>query len=164
MTGSGTGPGCEIEEVDQTAAALIAALTEEAAGEPWSADAVARILALPGAFALIAHVEGRPAGFILAQVAADESEIVNLVVATYARRRGVGRSLLAAAMGRARERGACAMFLEVASDNEAARALYRDQGFVQVGIRPDYYRRGPVNYTDALVLRRDLITTTRNFD
>ena len=54
------------------------------------------------------------------------------------------------------------MFLEVADDNVAARALYDRIGFVQVGIRPDYYLRGAVDYVDARILRNDLITTSGN--
>lgn len=149
-----------VDEVGPAAAALIATLTKGVGGEPWSIDTVTRILSLPGAFALVAQLGGEPSGFILVQVAADESEILNFVVAESSRRKGLGRALLTAAIKRARELGASAMFLEVASDNKAAGALYRKQGFKKVGIRSDYYRRSADDYTDALILRRDLITTT----
>lgn len=158
-SGSDADPAVEIDEAGPAAAELIAALTEDGAGEPWSAEAVARFLCLPGSFALVARFGEQPAGFILVQVAADESEIVNLAVAGQYRRKGTGRALLAAAAARARKLGAAAMFLEVACDNEAARSLYHEQGFTQVGIRPDYYRRSPNNFADALILRRNLITT-----
>lgn len=148
-----------IDDADLSSAPLMAALTETASNDPWSPEALARILALPRSFGLIAHEAGQPLGFLLAQCAAGESEIINLAVAPAARRRGIGRALVASAMSRARWLGAQTMFLEVADDNTAARSLYERQGFVQVGIRPDYYRRGPSNYTNALILRRGLITT-----
>jgi ribosomal-protein-alanine N-acetyltransferase len=44
------------------------------------------------------------------------------------------------------------MFLEVASGNQAARALYERAGFIRVGRRARYYPNGG----DALVLRADL--------
>lgn len=150
-----------ISEVGPAAAELISALTENDAGEPWSVETVARLLSLPGCFALIAAQNGTPSGFILVQVAADESEIVNFAVAEQCRGKGMGRALLTAAIARAGNLGAAAMFLEVACDNSAALGLYREQGFVEVGIRPDYYRRAPHNFTDALILRRNLITTSR---
>jgi ribosomal-protein-alanine N-acetyltransferase len=147
-----------IEDAGLSSAPLIAALTGTATDDPWSTETLAKILALPRSFGLIAHGAGQPLGFLLAQCAAGESEIINLAVAPDARRQGIGEALVAGAMARARAEGARTMFLEVADDNAAARALYDLKEFVQVGIRPDYYRRGPVNHVDALILRRELIT------
>jgi ribosomal-protein-alanine N-acetyltransferase len=73
-----------------------------------------------------------------------------------ARRRGIGRSLVAAACRRAEDSGAAAVFLEVAEDNPAARALYARCGFDPVGRRPGYYRRPSGAAVDALVLRRGI--------
>lgn len=148
-----------IDDADLSAAALMATLTETASADPWSSETVARILALPRSFGLIAHEADQPLGFLLAQSAAGESEIINLAVAPTARRRGVGGALVAGAISRARGMGAQTMFLEVADDNTAARSLYERLGFVQVGRRSDYYRRDSNSYTDALILRRELITT-----
>ncbi|MCK5273170.1 MAG: ribosomal protein S18-alanine N-acetyltransferase [Alphaproteobacteria bacterium] len=151
-----------IDDADLSSTSLMAVLTETASDDPWSAEALARILALPRSFGLIAHEAGQPLGFLLAQCAAGESEIINLAVAPAARRQGIGGALVAAAMARARRMGAQTMFLEVARDNATARALYDRIGFVQVGIRSGYYRKEPNNYTDALILRRELITTRGN--
>lgn len=159
--GSGDERALTIGAPGPAGAELIAALTEAGDGEAWSADTLARLLALPGSFALVAESGGEPVGFILVQVAADESEIVNFAVAERARRRGAGRMLLTAAIERVREAGAAVMFLEVACDNAAARSLYRELGFKQVALRSNYYRRGPDHFTDALILRRDLITTAK---
>ncbi|HJU19388.1 MAG TPA: PCRF domain-containing protein, partial [Stellaceae bacterium] len=45
-----------------------------------------------------------------------------------------------------------ALMLEMAEDNTAAAALYAAHGFVPIGRRPRYYRRGR-HFVDALVLR-----------
>jgi len=151
-----------IDNAEPSSAPLMAAVTGAAGKQPWNADELAGILALPSAFGLIAFADDRPLGFILAQCAAGESEIINLAVAPVERRQGIGGALVAKAMARARVEGARTMFLEVADDNTAARALYDRIGFVQVGIRPDYYLRRPVNYVDALILRVELIKTGGN--
>ena len=57
-------------------------------------------------------------------------------------------------MALAAARGAAAMFLEVSESNLAARALYEAGGFARAGLRRRYYADG----TDALVLRRDLLS------
>ncbi|GAC1348027.1 MAG: hypothetical protein NVSMB18_34940 [Acetobacteraceae bacterium] len=113
--------------------------------ERWGADAMALQLGLPGAFGWIAP-EG---GLVLARAAADEAEILTLAVHPDGRRRGLARRLLNRAMEEAAERGAVAIFLEVAEANLAAQALYAGAGFAVVGQRPAYYPGGAA----ALVLR-----------
>ncbi len=119
-----------------------------AARERWGTDAIGLQLALPGAFGWIAPT----GGMILARVAADEAEVLTLAVDPAVRRHGLGRALLGQALATARQRGASAIFLEVASGNSAARALYAGAGFVTVGHRRGYYQGGG----DALVLRQPL--------
>ncbi len=97
--------------------------------------------------------EQEAGGFVLARAVADEAEILTLAVDPLLQRQGAGRLLLRAAMHGARQRGAAAMFLEVAPSNAAALALYGAAGFAQVGRRPRYYPGGG----DALVLRGPLI-------
>ncbi len=131
---------------DALAAIHQAAFPPDAA---WGPQVMALQLGLPGAFGWI----DPRGGMVLARVAADEAEILTLAVAPDARRRGLGRALLAAAMVTARGRGARMMFLEVASLNAPARMLYERAGFAEVGRRRRYYPSGD----DALVLRADLV-------
>ena len=63
----------------------------------------------------------------------DECEILSLGVVPERRRRGIGSALLAAIGEEAGRRGGHRVFLEVAADNAAARALYSTSGFIQVG-------------------------------
>ena len=58
------------------------------------------------------------------------------------RRRGIGRALLDWSEAEAGRRRIGSVVLEVAADNEAARRLYGATGFIRVGARPRYYRRG----------------------
>ena len=120
-------------------------------GERWAADAFAAQLRLPSCFGLI-----EPAGgLVLAQVSADEAEVLTLGVAPEARRLGVARRLLNAAVATSRARGATALFLEVARGNIPAASLYAAAGFGPVGVRRGYYPDGQ----DALVLRLALLPT-----
>lgn len=81
----------------------------------------------------IAECEGRTAGFLVwRETAPDEAEILNLAVAPEFRRRGLGLALI-------RSVKRPAVFLEVRESNAAARALYRNAGFAETGIRFGYY-------------------------
>jgi len=73
---------------------------------------------------------------------ADELEILDLLVVEEARRRGIGRSLLAALLAQAGEEGITRVLLEVRASNQAALALYFADGFVVEGRRARYYPDG----------------------
>lgn len=110
--------------------------------QSWSAESIGELLAMPGAEGLLALQQDQPAGMILFRTAADETEILTLAVLPGKRRLGLASMLLVAASSSAGERGARTVFLEVAEDNAAAKALYRAAGFQIVGRRPGYYNAG----------------------
>jgi [ribosomal protein S18]-alanine N-acetyltransferase len=112
----------------------------------WDATALTSLLAGPGTFGF--HHQD---GFVLARTIGGEAEILTLAVTPAARRRGIGRALLEAAIVKARAMGATVLFLEVGADNLAALALYAGLGFAQVGTRKAYYAG-----KDAAVLRLSL--------
>jgi ribosomal-protein-alanine N-acetyltransferase len=125
----------------------LAVLHAEAFETPWDTASLAALLASPGVFAV-----AEDDGFILIRVVADEAEILTLAVRPSARRGGLGRRLVEAAVVRAAALGAARMFLEVAEDNVAARALYARTGFIEAGRRRGYYARADGSREDALLL------------
>jgi ribosomal-protein-alanine N-acetyltransferase len=125
--------------------------------DPWGAAAMARLIALTGSFGWLAWEGPAPVGFVLVRDLGNECEILSLGVLPHWRRRGIAQELLGAAMSETRYRGLPSIVLEVATDNDAASALYTGLGFVAVGRRPRYYRR-PDGRADALILRLTLET------
>jgi len=123
--------------------------------DAWGVSMLRQVLAMPGAFGLVARWGGHGAmiGFALARVVADECELLSLGVAPDHRDRGVGRILMEATMARAVRMGARQFFLEVAEDNEPGLRLYRRFGLVPVGRRPDYYENADGSRTAALTMR-----------
>ena len=122
---------------------------------PWGAAEIERLMRIMGGFAVLSG-GGAPEGFILARTVADEAEILTLAVAPAFRRRGTGRALVEAVAAEAQRRGAKTVFLEVATDNPGAIALYEAAGFSRAGLRRAYYARPDARPADALVLRRPL--------
>lgn len=119
---------------------------------PWDAASFRRLLAPPGAIALVARIAEPPgiAGFVLGRVAADEAEILTLGVA--AQRQGIGLLLVDALCHAARDKQVARLYLEVAESNLAARSLYRRLGFQGAGRRKGYYARPGTPAEDAINL------------
>ena len=138
------------------AAALHRQAFEPMGERPWTRRDVAELLASPGVGGLFVDRDGEPIGLALWRSAADEAELLTIAVRSDCRRSGVGRALLDAVVGRAMQAGAKSLFLEVGADNTAARSLYSQTGFAEVGRRPAYYARHE-GFADALVLRLTLI-------
>ena len=125
--------------------------------DPWPPPAIAEITAIRGFFGRIAWEDEAAAGLGLAQGLGQECELLTLGVVPQRRRIGIGSALLASIVDEARRRRVRTLFLEVADDNIAAHALYEARGFVQIGRRANYYRRGS-GLVDARVLRLLLST------
>ncbi len=95
-------------------------------------------------------------GFIIYAVAADQADLVTLGILPEHRQNGAGRCLIEQAFAHLKSLGVEKLFLEVATDNAAALALYKSTGFVQVGTRPQYYPQETGRSTDAAVLLKEL--------
>jgi ribosomal-protein-alanine N-acetyltransferase len=125
--------------------------------DPWSAQMFADELAV-GHFYLAARDTSVPGGqlvgygglAVLAGPPLAETEIHTIGVHPDHQHRGIGRRLLAGLLAYADELRAT-VFLEVRTDNESALALYRSEGFQQLGIRRNYYRPSGA---DAYTMRR----------
>lgn len=138
-----------------TVDALMRAAFDPKYGEAWTQGQCLGVMALPGVWLTIAHVDERPAGFALARAIAGEAELLLLATEPKARRQGVGAALLRAVIDGARGRQATRLHLEMRAKNPAIE-LYRRHGFVQVGERRDYYRGGDGKRRDAQTWARDL--------
>lgn len=88
-------------------------------------------------------------------VAADEAHLLNICVREESRQQGMGRKMLRHLVAIARRHNTEVIFLEVRPSNAAARALYEDEGFNELGNRRDYYPAG-AGREDALILARTL--------
>ena len=124
---------------------------------PWEADAVRALIEHPAAVSLIAALPGRQiVGFVIAQIAADEAEILSIGVAPDAQRQGIGRKLVDGTLRAASRAEARRLYLDVAASNAAARALYAACGFTEAGLRKAYYTLPDGGREDAFLLARDI--------
>ena len=124
--------------------------------EPWDEHLIEYFLGLPSSLAFLDEREGGISAFVLCRLICDESEVLTFAVAPAWRRRGIGRQLIESAQRAIRGLGGKRLFLEVAEDAPATRALYQGAGFHVVGCRHGYYRRAAGEAVNALVMCCDL--------
>ena len=85
----------------------------------------------------------------------EDAELMTIGVGETYQRQGIAAAMLGYLIGRARDRHARRMLLEVRVDNRAALAMYRRFGFVRMGLRKRYYQPENVDaYTMSLALDR----------
>ncbi|WP_366142169.1 ribosomal protein S18-alanine N-acetyltransferase [uncultured Tateyamaria sp.] len=131
---------------DTLAALHRAAFTRE---RPWSAQEFADLLANPHT-----QLSASEHGFALWRGIAGEAELLTIAVDPAHQDRGIGTQLMNSWMSEAA--GTCtSAFLDVASDNASAIALYTRQGFEIIATRTNYYHR-PDSRADALIMRTSL--------
>ncbi len=108
-----------------------------------------------GHLCFVDEIEDELRGYAILMPTVDEAELLTIGVATSQQRQGIGRTMLVAMLELARGKNMLRVFLEVRAGNDAAIALYRSAGFLEVGLRRGYYRNMSGN-EDALVMACEL--------
>ena len=103
--------------------------------------------------ALVIEEKSTVLGFLVARVLNEEWELENIVIADQVQRHGLATRLLGELGKLAGKRGVNSIFLEVRESNRAARSLYKNCGFTEMGHRKRYYRDPD---EDAILYRLDL--------
>lgn len=148
-------PDAGFVPVGPDAAMAIAEIHRRSDPPGWSVESWEKQLS-QGSVHCLSHVGVRGLdGFVAVSIAGGEAEVLMIAVDQTARGAGLGRRLMEYALGHAAMLGARQCFLEVAADNQAAKALYARCGFAETAVRKGYYAR-PGGYIDALVMARDL--------
>jgi ribosomal-protein-alanine N-acetyltransferase len=139
--------------IDADLDAIMAIETAMFETDAWSPATMAAEVGGPHGYYLVAEAaDGGIDGYagLLAPEGSGQADIQTIAVVERARRRGLGRTLMLALLNEARRRGATEVFLEVRADNPGAQALYRQLGFAEIAVRPNYYQPDGV---DAVIMR-----------
>jgi len=91
-------------------------------------------------------------GFLVASLIPPHAELESIAVSEAFQRRGIGGALIQELDRRLVAAGVTELHLELRASNEAAAALYRQAGFIDVGLRRGYYS-DPVEDARQLLYR-----------
>lgn len=101
----------------------------------------------------VIELDSNIVGHGVSSVILDEGHILNICIAHAWQSQGLGGGLLTFMLEDLTRQGAHSVFLEVRESNLAARHLYENHGFKQIGLRKGYYPAGRIR-EDAIVMQR----------
>ena len=142
----------EITKMTDTHVAQVAELEKLCFSDPWSEKSVASELSNPLSLWLVALDGATVAGYIGSQSVGEEADMMNVAVHPDYRRKGIARNLVIGLVDALAKNSVTSLALEVRQSNTPAIALYEQLGFLQVGLRPNYYRNPREN---ALILKKE---------
>ena len=130
----------------------IAELEKRCFSDPWSEKSVASELDNKLSYWLVAMEGDLLTGYVGSQTVLDWTDMMNIAVHPDFRRQGIAEALVNALVAGLKEKNSRCLTLEVRASNAPAISLYEKLGFLQVGLRKNYYRNPR---EDALILRKE---------
>ncbi len=134
----------------------VIAIENDAFPFPWTRGNFLDSLASAYPAWVLCDADQRLVGYFLLMSAVDELHILNITVRPDRQGKGIGRLLLNKVMALAQESKMQSILLEVRPSNAHALAVYLHTGFVQIGLRKNYYPNGTEKREDAIVMRLSL--------
>jgi ribosomal-protein-alanine N-acetyltransferase len=121
--------------------------------DPWAKSCFLDELEHQFSIPLVVKIAQKIVGYACLWHVDDQLEIANFAVSPEFRRKGIGRTLMENVLWEAGKRACTSVMLSVRESNLAAKNLYAEFGFVEVGRRKRYYRF-PIE--DAIIMVKNL--------
>lgn len=150
----------EIKPLSEEDCQIAAQIHKEGFYKNWSAQEIKDLLEKPMIFGLQVQKQNDLLGFILWSEAADEVEILTLVIHPSYQRQGLSTLLLQSLFPLLKKKKITKIFIEVAEDNVGAIALYKSLDFIYLNQRPNYYSREGGQYCTAMIYVKELSQQT----
>ena len=135
----------QIEKMQKSHIDDVLEISKHSFATPWSRTSFLNELNNVFANYLVAIYNNKVIGFIGTWIILDESHITNVAVHPNFRKMGVGKKLLSSLLEHSISKGANSFTLEVRESNIAAKHLYKSFGFIEEGVRKNYYEDNKEN-------------------
>lgn len=129
-------------------------IEEESFSLPWSYKSFEESLQLQYSSFFVAVIDGIVAGYIGTYLIGGDIDITNIAVKKSFRRQGIADKLIEEVFTYAKEEKVEFINLEVRVSNIPARTLYEKYGFVQIGLRKNFYSK-PVE--DGILMQKNML-------
>lgn len=132
----------------------IAVLEREAFSDAWTEKGIIDTFHQQQAFIVVAEKDEQIVGYCIMYYVLDEGEIARIAVSDSCRRQGVGRAVLNEVNNICLQKGISRILLDVRESNDAARAFYKQYGFVEDGMRKNFY---DMPKEHAVLMSKDIV-------
>ena len=106
-------------------------------------------------------LKGKTIGYLIAMLAVDTADILNIGIDSDFQRKGYGTALLNHLIEELRKRDIGEIFLEVRAGNKSAIQFYKRQGFEEISVRKNYYTKNSKNQShreDGIIMRIKILS------
>lgn len=129
----------EIREMQFDDLEQVMEIEQENFSVPWTETGFFSFLIREDTLFLVAQEDEKILGYCGIVMVPDEGDITNVSVDKKRQNQGIGRLLLEELKSRAEKAGVNKIYLEVRAGNRGAVHLYQKAGFVENGLRKNYY-------------------------
>ena len=117
----------------------VAELEKKVFSDAWTSTGIYETFCQDQAFVTVAENDGEIVGYCIIYYVMDEAEIARIAVDEKVRRQGLGRGLLDFVCECCKVKHVQRLLLDVRESNVGARTFYQQYGFVEDGIRKNFY-------------------------
>ena len=106
-------------------------------------------------------LNGKTIGYLIAMLALDTTDILNIGIDPDFKRQGHGTALLNHLIEELKKRHISEILLEVRAGNKSAIRFYKRQGFKEISVRKNYYMKNSKNQSqreDGIIMRIKILS------
>ena len=123
----------------------VLSIEEQNSDDPWSQDQFTTSIENNKNLSYCLNLNGKTIGYLIAMLALDSADILNIGIDPHFKRQGYGTALLNHLIEELRKRNIREIFLEVRVGNKSAIRFYKKQGFEEISVRKNYYTKNSKN-------------------
>ena len=139
----------------------VLSIEEHNSDYPWSQDQFTTSIENSNNLCYCLNLNGKTIGYLIAMLALDSADILNIGIDPYFKRQGYGTGLLNHLIEELRKRKIGEILLEVRAGNKSAIQFYKKQGFKEISVRKNYYTKNSKNQShreDGIIMRIKILS------
>ena len=139
----------------------VLSIEEQNSDDPWSKSLFTTSIENSKNLCYCLIQNGKTIGYLIALLALDSADILNIGIDPDFKRQGYGTSLLNHLIKELRKRNISEILLEVRAGNKSAIQFYKRQGFEEISVRKNYYTKNSKNQShreDGIIMRIKILS------
>jgi len=139
----------------------VLSIEERNSDDPWSQLQFTTSIENSNNLCYCLSLNGKTIGYLIALLAGDTADILNIGIDPDFKRQGYGSALLNQLIEELRKRDIGEILLEVRAGNKSAIQFYKKQGFEEISVRKNYYTKNSKNQSqreDGIIMRIKILS------